>query len=145
MTVKKCPECNGDVSTKAKACPHCGASARGWHQELCRGAGRTRVALSQNATPRGMAPRWLMPISATARPVMNPFHGIGRPQHAWRDRANAGRVAQSAWRQRRVYLAADDGEHRGHDRFQRQIRYQSAMVDRQQFLHAELRAASYRW
>ena len=25
MTVKKCPECNGDVSTKAKACPHCGA------------------------------------------------------------------------------------------------------------------------
>jgi hypothetical protein len=24
MTVKKCPECNGDVSTRAKACPHCG-------------------------------------------------------------------------------------------------------------------------
>jgi RNA polymerase subunit RPABC4/transcription elongation factor Spt4 len=25
MTVKKCPECNGVVSTRAKACPHCGA------------------------------------------------------------------------------------------------------------------------
>ena len=25
MTVKKCPECNGDVSARAKACPHCGA------------------------------------------------------------------------------------------------------------------------
>jgi RNA polymerase subunit RPABC4/transcription elongation factor Spt4 len=25
MTVKKCPECNGDVSTRAKVCPYCGA------------------------------------------------------------------------------------------------------------------------
>ena len=25
MTVKKCPECNGNVSTRAKVCPHCGA------------------------------------------------------------------------------------------------------------------------
>jgi RNA polymerase subunit RPABC4/transcription elongation factor Spt4 len=25
MSVKKCPGCNGDISTRAKACPHCGA------------------------------------------------------------------------------------------------------------------------
>ncbi len=25
MSLEKCPECGGQVSTKARACPHCGA------------------------------------------------------------------------------------------------------------------------
>jgi len=25
LTIKKCPECYRDISTRAKACPHCGA------------------------------------------------------------------------------------------------------------------------
>ena len=25
MSLEKCPECGGQVSSKAKACPHCGA------------------------------------------------------------------------------------------------------------------------
>jgi len=40
MTVKKCPECNGDVSARVKACPYCGAR-RSLRSTVALWAGRT--------------------------------------------------------------------------------------------------------
>ena len=37
MALRKCNECGGDLSTKATACPHCGAKIVPWSTQLIQG------------------------------------------------------------------------------------------------------------